>query len=65
MTAAYLNIKNIYLPQAAVPETQVPGMINLVLTLCIIVCVFIIFLNAIPSWIRAFRSIPSEAKATV
>jgi carbon starvation protein len=62
MTAAYLNIKNIYLPQAGVPETRVPGMINLVLTLCIIVCVFIIFYNAIPGWIKAFRRTESLGK---
>jgi hypothetical protein len=55
ITAAFLNIKNIYLPQAADPVTSVPGIINLVLTSVILVCVVIIFYNAIPSWIRAFR----------
>ncbi len=62
MTAAYLNIKNIYLPQAGVTETLVPGMINLVLTLCIIVCVFIIFFNAVPLWFKALRNSISEGK---
>jgi len=53
MTAAYLNIKNIYIPQSIEPATRVPGMINLILTLCIIVCVVVILLNAVPKWIKA------------
>jgi carbon starvation protein len=53
LTAAYLNIKNIYLPQVHVKETIVPGVINLALTCSIIICVFIILSNAIPGWIRA------------
>jgi carbon starvation protein len=53
LTAAFLNIKNIYLPQVHLKETLVPGLINLGLTISIIVCVFIILLNAIPGWIRA------------
>ena len=53
LTAAYLNIKNIYLPQVNVKETLVPGVINLALTGLIIICVFIILSNAIPGWIRA------------
>jgi carbon starvation protein len=55
MTAAYLNIKNIYIPQARDISTMIPGMINLVLTLTIIICVVIIFSNAVPKWIRAYR----------
>jgi len=55
MTAAYLNIKNIYLPQAGNVSTLVPGLINLVLTLSIIICVVIIFSNAVPNWIKAYR----------
>jgi carbon starvation protein len=53
MTAAYLNIKNIYIPQSIEPLTRIPGMINLILTLCIIVCVVVILLNAVPKWIKA------------
>jgi carbon starvation protein len=63
MTAAYLNIRNIYIPQIKEPSTQVPGFINLVLTLSIIICVVIIFSNALPNWIRAFRN-PSWVKKT-
>jgi len=52
LTAAVLNIKNIYIPQLGVTETLVPGLINLLLTVCIIVSVIIIFMNAIPGWVR-------------
>lgn len=55
LTAAVLNIKNIYLPQIMVPLTLVPGAINLLLTALIIVCVFVIIANAVPSWIKAIR----------
>jgi carbon starvation protein len=52
ITAAILNIKNIYLPQAFNPASSMQGIINLTLTTLIIVCVIIIFINAIPKWIR-------------
>jgi carbon starvation protein len=55
MTAAVLNIKNIYLPQVKVAATLVPGMINLILTITIMICVVIIFYNAVPKWVRAYR----------
>ncbi len=63
LTAAFLNIKNIYLPQVHVKETLVPGVINLALTVAIIICVFIILFNAIPGWIRAIsgKSVPINA----
>jgi carbon starvation protein len=54
VTAAILNIKNIYLPQLLVPSTLVPGLINLILTVCILICVAIIFYNAVPKWITGF-----------
>jgi carbon starvation protein len=53
LTAAFLNIKNIYLPQVLIHETMVPGIINLALTVLIIICVFIILANAIPAWSRS------------
>jgi len=56
LTAAYLNIKNIYIPQCSVPETRVPGIINLALTLSIIISVIVILSNAVPQWIRAFST---------
>jgi len=55
LTAAFLNIKNIYLPQVQVPATLVPGIINLVLTVSIIICVIVILVNAIPQWIKAIN----------
>jgi carbon starvation protein len=55
MTAAFYNILNIYLPQAKASATQVTGLINLGLTLSIIISVVIIFYNAVPKWISAFR----------
>ena len=56
MTAAFLNIRNIYIPQVRIATTLVPGLINLILTVSIIICVVIIFYNAIPKWIKAFRA---------
>ena len=56
MTAAYLNVKNIYLPQVKEPATLVPGLINLILTLSIMICVVVIIYNAVPKWIIAFRN---------
>jgi carbon starvation protein len=55
LTAGFLNIKNIYLPQVQNVETKVQGLINLILTLCIIVSVLVIIYNAIPGWIRAVK----------
>ncbi|HVN57908.1 MAG TPA: carbon starvation protein A [Bacteroidales bacterium] len=55
VTASILNIKNIYLPQAVAPETRVPGLINLCLTIIIIVCLAMILSAAIPGWIKNGR----------
>jgi carbon starvation protein len=56
MTAAYLNIKNIYLPQIREATTMVPGLINFILTLSIMICVVILVYNAVPKWVKAFRN---------
>jgi len=56
ITAAYLNIKNIYIPQVIVKSTKVPGLINLILTISILICVVIIFYNAVPKWVKAIKS---------
>jgi carbon starvation protein len=56
MTAAILNIKNIYLPQILDKSTMVPGLINLVLTVSIFVSVIIVILDALPGWFRAVKS---------
>jgi carbon starvation protein len=55
MSAAFYNIFNIYLPQASNSATQITGLINLALTASIIVSVVIIFYNAVPGWVKAFR----------
>jgi carbon starvation protein len=55
LTAAFLNIKNIYFPQVQSAATLVPGLINLILTVTIILCVFIILGNALPKWINSVR----------
>jgi carbon starvation protein len=52
LTAGYLNIKNIYIPQVQSQATMVPGLINLILTVTIIICVFVILGNAIPKWFK-------------
>ena len=57
LTAAFLNIRNIYLPQVQVTVTMMQGIINLVLTLSIIICVFVILINAIPNWIKAIKQV--------
>jgi carbon starvation protein len=56
LTAGFLNIKNIYLPQVQSVTSKVPGLINLILTLSIIICVTVIISNAVPKWIRAKRN---------
>jgi carbon starvation protein len=55
MTAAYLNIKNIYIPQVSEAVTLFPGLINLILTLSIMICVVVIAYNAVPKWIKAYK----------
>jgi carbon starvation protein len=56
LTAGFLNMKNIYIPQAENTATIIPGLINLILTLCIMICVVVIVFNAIPRWIRAVKN---------
>jgi len=55
LTAAFENITNIYWPQMFVDKTQVQGIINFILTLIIIFCVFTIIFNAIPKWIAVIK----------
>ena len=54
ITAAWLNIRNIYIPQTRTPATMIPGLINLILTISILICVVIIFYNAVPKWLKSF-----------
>lgn len=57
LTAGFLNVKNIYLPQTQNPATMLPGLINLILTIFIIICVLIILYNAVPKWIKVIRNL--------
>jgi len=54
LTACWLNMKNIYLPQIQVDGTYIKGLINLVLTGIIMVCAIVILANAVPKWVKAF-----------
>ena len=55
LTAGWMNVKNIYLPQLSVEKTVVSGTINLVLTGLIMICVVIILGDAIPRWFKAMK----------
>lgn len=63
MTAAFLNIRNIYLPQVNEASSLVPGLINLILTVTIMISVLIIFYNAVPRWIMAFKDVQPDHPA--
>ena len=56
ITAGIKNIIGIYYPQLDVPKTFVQGLINMSLTGIILICVVIIFYNAVPKWISVFKS---------
>lgn len=56
LTAGFLNMKNIYIPQLQNQVTRLPGLINLILTISIIICLLIILYNAIPMWVKAIRN---------
>lgn len=55
ITTLYAGISNmaiIYYPQMMTRETMVPGLINFVLTIVIIICLVVIFGNALPKWLK-------------
>jgi len=56
--AGITNVVTIYYPQMITKGTVVPGMINLVITSLIIVCLFVIFGNALPKWLQKKVAIP-------
>jgi carbon starvation protein len=56
LTAGFLNMKNIYIPQLQNQVTRLPGLINLILTISIITCLLIILCNAIPMWVKTIRN---------
>lgn len=56
LTAGIKNMTGIYIPQINNPDTQVQGIINLILTASIIVSAIIIISDATPRWIKAYRN---------
>jgi carbon starvation protein len=62
LTAGWKNIFGLYLPQVYHSETQVQGMVNLLLTAIIMICVVIILANAIPKWQKNWKNSPAVAK---
>ncbi|HOV99213.1 MAG TPA: carbon starvation protein A [Bacteroidota bacterium] len=55
LTAGTMNILNLFLPQVANPSTRVPGLINLLLTIIIMVCVVTVLVDSAPKWISVAR----------
>jgi carbon starvation protein len=55
LIAGILNIMNIYLPQVMDTATRIPGLINMILTMSIILCLVIIIADAVPNWIRSIK----------
>jgi carbon starvation protein len=56
MTAGFLNIKNLFIPQVIESSTRVQGMVNLVLTLIIMASLVTILVDAVPRWMKAVNS---------
>ena len=55
LTAGWMNIQNIYLPQLSVEETFLQGIINAILTVLIMASLVVIFLDAVPKWVQSIR----------
>lgn len=62
LTAGFMNLFNIYIPQMADSASWVKGSINTILTALIILSVLIIFMDAVPRWIKALRMNIQEGK---
>ena len=56
MTAGFLNIKNLFIPQVIEASTRVQGMVNLVLTIIIMTSLVIILVDAVPRWVKRENS---------
>jgi len=54
LTAGTKNLLFLYLPQAMESTTRVQGIINLLLTVVIMICVLFILYQAVPRWIKEF-----------
>ncbi len=55
LTAGFKNVTNIYWPQAMEESTRTGGVINLIFTVVIVICVWIILIDAVPKWIKVWR----------
>ena len=53
--AGLMNIFNIYLPQTQNNATLIQGIINLFLSVTIMGCAVVVYYNAIPKWVKAFK----------
>ncbi|MBM2813572.1 MAG: carbon starvation protein CstA [Ignavibacteria bacterium] len=56
VTAGFMNMFNIYWPLAHKPGFEVQGWINFFLTGFILISVFIVFIDAVPRWVRRIKS---------
>ncbi len=56
MTAGFLNIKNLFIPQVMEASTRIQGSVNLVLTLIIMASLVIILIDSVPRWVKAAGS---------
>jgi carbon starvation protein len=57
LTAGWLNLTGLYIPQILVEQTRTLGIVNFVLTAVIMICVVVIIGNALPQWIRQRKMI--------
>jgi carbon starvation protein len=55
MTAGFLNIKNLFIPQVMEASTRFQGAVNLLLTVVIMASLVIILVDAVPRWVKAAR----------
>jgi carbon starvation protein len=53
MTAGFLNIKNLFIPQVIEASTRIQGAVNLSLTVIIMASLVIILVDSVPRWVRA------------
>jgi carbon starvation protein len=53
ISAGYLNLKNLFIPQISNDATHIQGIINSGLTVIILLCVIAVIADAVPKWIKA------------
>jgi hypothetical protein len=58
LTAGWMNVTGMSLPQISQPGTKAQGIVNLVLTVIIMASVVLIVAQAVPKWIRVIRGKP-------